>query len=62
LKETITSTLGASIDEWIDNFGLLTSTRNLEEFADNKDFVLRNLGMGNLAIQDSNVVNINKGW
>jgi hypothetical protein len=59
LKETITSTLGASIDEWIDNYGLLTSTKNLEEFADNKASIRRNLGMGNLAIQDSNLVHIN---
>jgi hypothetical protein len=58
LKQTIASTLGASIAEWIVTFGLLTKTRNLEEFADNKQSVRTNLGMGNLAVQNSNLVNI----
>lgn len=58
LKQTIASTLGASIDEWIDSFGLLTSTRNLAEFVDNQEYVRGNLGMGSLAIQNSNLVNI----
>jgi len=58
LKQTIASTLGASIAEWIVTFGLLTKTRNLEEFADDKQSIRTNLGMGNLAVQNSNLVNI----